>query len=229
MGCRHWFIYYLFLSLSPRLISSFLKSLTSSSSTILQHLTTITSRPQQLLTVEAKNMCFESLLCSRTGQAQAPVQKSAQHLQPDNKCPRALQKPHLLSIPAITKEQFQCTSFNARPTNNNHCASFHQTQQSKSSSKTSNTSFHQRLAIKVQIKPISHSLTCKLRSYLRISKVQFQFPRLLFTSQDTSLYYYLFWSHVHKYCELVHLFLSYSCLTSLLHIELIYLYNHNSN
>ena len=42
-----------------------------------------------------------------------------------------------------------------------------------------------------------------MRSYSRISKVQFQFPRPLFTSQDTFLHYYLFWSPAHKYCECI--------------------------
>ena len=152
-----------------------------------------------------------------------------------------MQKPYLLTIPATAKEQIWCISFSAHPANTiklhkfmpiqpttNHYTSFHQIQQSKSSSKT-NTRFHQRPAIKVQNKPISHPLTCKLISYLWISKVQFQFSDPLFTSQDTSLHYYLFWFRIHKYCEQVHLLLSCSCFDFLLHIELVYLHNHNSN
>ena len=80
-------------------------------------------------------------------------------------------------------------SVHIQPTTN-YCTSYHQTQQSKSSSKTSNTRFHQIPTINLQIKSISHLLTCKLRSYSRIFKIQFQISRPLFTSQDTSLNYY---------------------------------------
>ena len=63
-------------------------------------------------------------------------------------------------------------SVHIQPTTN-HCTSFHQRQQSKFPSKTNNAKFHQRPTIKVQSKPISHLLTCKFRSYSRISKVKF--------------------------------------------------------